>query len=113
MPHWRGVKVAAVTIAPIIRRAMKPSPSVPSPGYAASPELVAESIVRAALLEDVGHGGDITTEAIVPPQRRATARIVARHPGVVAGLPLAMLAFRMLDDRVTGDVRIGEGERVE
>jgi nicotinate-nucleotide pyrophosphorylase (carboxylating) len=92
---------------------MKPSQNVPSRGYAASPELVAESIVRAALLEDVGHGGDITTEAIVAPARRATARIIARRAGVIAGLPFAALAFRMLDEGVTVGARAGEGERAE
>jgi len=88
-------------------------PSAPSRGYAASPELVAESVVRAALLEDIGHGGDLTTEAIVDPQRRATARIVARQRGVVAGLPFALIAFRLLDDGVESTVSVGEGEGVE
>jgi nicotinate-nucleotide pyrophosphorylase (carboxylating) len=92
---------------------MKPLRSAPSRGYAASPELVAESVVRAALLEDIGHGGDLTTEAIVDPHRRATARIVARQKGIVAGLPFALLAFRILDDGVESNVTIAEGERVE
>ncbi len=92
---------------------MKPSRSVPSRGYAASPELVAESVVRAALLEDIGHGGDLTTDAIVDPQRQATARIVARQSGIVAGLPFALIAFRMLDPETSVETRVGEGERVE
>lgn len=87
--------------------------NAPSRGYAASPELVAESVVRAALLEDIGRGGDLTTEAIVDPQRRATARIVARQKGIVAGLPFALIAFRLLDDDVESAARIAEGERVE
>jgi nicotinate-nucleotide pyrophosphorylase (carboxylating) len=92
---------------------MKPLRNAPSHDYAASPELAAEPIVRAALLEDVGRGGDLTTEAIVAPERRATARIVARQGGTVAGLPIALIAFRLLDDGVQSNVRIGEGERVE
>jgi len=92
---------------------MKPSRSVRSHGYAASPELVAESLVRAALLEDIGHGGDLTTDAIVDAKRRATARIVARQSGIVAGLPFGLIAFRLLDDRVEVETRVGEGERVE
>jgi nicotinate-nucleotide pyrophosphorylase (carboxylating) len=92
---------------------MKPSRSVRSRGYAASPELVAESLVRAALLEDIGHGGDLTTDAIVDAKQRATARIVARHSGIVAGLPFGLIAFRLLDDRVEVETRVGEGERVE
>ncbi|MBV9718872.1 MAG: carboxylating nicotinate-nucleotide diphosphorylase [Candidatus Eremiobacteraeota bacterium] len=89
-----------------------PLRSVRSPGYAASPELVAASVVRAALLEDIGRGGDLTTDAIVETHRTATARIVARRPGVVAGLPFAALAFRLLDDGVEIDARIGEGGRI-
>jgi len=95
---------------------MKPSPSVPSRDFGASPEaltLAAEPIVRAALLEDVGRGGDLTTEAIVEPNRAASARIVARTAGVVAGLNIAMLAFRILDERVGVAILAGDGERVE
>ncbi|HEY1869047.1 MAG TPA: carboxylating nicotinate-nucleotide diphosphorylase [Candidatus Cybelea sp.] len=92
---------------------MKLSRSAPLHGYAASPELIAESIVRAALLEDLGRGGDLTTDAIVDPQRRATARIVARRSGIVAGLPFATLAFRLLDENVAIAAQTGEGERVE
>lgn len=92
---------------------MKPLQNAPLHDYAASPELAAEPIVRAALLEDVGRGGDLTTEALVDPQRRATARIVARQSGVVAGLPIALIAFRLLDDAAQTSLRAGEGERVE
>jgi nicotinate-nucleotide pyrophosphorylase (carboxylating) len=92
---------------------MKPSLSGPLRSYAASPELIAESVVRAALLEDLGRGGDLTTDAIVDPQRRATARVVARRPAVVAGLPFAAMAFRLLDGSVSIVQNVGEGERVE
>ncbi|MFZ0031549.1 MAG: carboxylating nicotinate-nucleotide diphosphorylase [Candidatus Cybelea sp.] len=92
---------------------MKPLRSVPLRGCQASLELIAEPIVRAALLEDVGRGGDLTTDAIVEPGRTATAHIVARRSGVVAGLPLAFLAFSLLDENAETSARVGEGERVE
>jgi nicotinate-nucleotide pyrophosphorylase (carboxylating) len=92
---------------------MKPLRNVPSRGCAASLELAAEPVVRAALLEDIGHGGDLTTDAIVDPVRTAWARIVARASGVVAGLPAASLAFTLLDAGVRISSQIGEGERVE
>ena len=92
---------------------MKPSRSAPLHGYSVSPELFAESIVRAALLEDIGRGGDLTTEAIVDAKRRATARIVARQRCVVAGLPFALIAFRLLDDSVEVPTCTADGERVE
>jgi len=92
---------------------MKLSQSAPLRGYAASPELIAESVVRAGLLEDLGRGGDLTTDAIVESQRRATARVVARRAGIVAGLPFAALAFRLLDGNVSIVQNVGEGERVQ
>ncbi len=92
---------------------MKPSQSVPSRDCAASLELIAAPLVRAALLEDVGRGGDLTTEAIVEPERRARARIVARRAGVLAGLDVAALAFRFLDENVELLDRVPEGARVE
>lgn len=69
--------------------------------------------MRAALLEDIGHGNDLTTDAIVAPDRTACGRIVARQPGVIAGLDASMLAFRLLDDAVAIDVRVPDGARAQ
>jgi nicotinate-nucleotide pyrophosphorylase (carboxylating) len=67
-------------------------------------------LVRAALEED-GAFDDITTIATVVSDRRAHCRLVARKVGVIAGLPLAVEAFRQLNPRVT--VRVdGEDGRV-
>jgi len=59
--------------------------------------LIIEPLVRAALIEDLGRAGDITTDAIVPGEARAETALVARAPGLVAGLDLALLAFRLID----------------
>ena len=74
--------------------------------------LVIEPIVRAALLEDLGRAGDITTEAIVPEGAEVEAVIAARQPGVLAGLDAALLTFELIDPalRVARDCR--EGARV-
>lgn len=69
--------------------------------------------MRAALLEDIGHGGDLTTDAIVPPDARAKARIVARKAGVIAGLDAARLTFELLDPQARFDVEVRDGERIE
>jgi nicotinate-nucleotide pyrophosphorylase (carboxylating) len=63
-----------------------------------------EPLVRAALLEDLGRAGDITTNAIVPADARATTHLVPRQHGVIAGLDLALLAFRLVDPAI--DMRI-------
>jgi nicotinate-nucleotide pyrophosphorylase (carboxylating) len=59
-----------------------------------------EPLVRAALLEDLGRAGDLTTNAIVPPDLQATTVLVARQPGIVAGLDIASLAFRLIDPAI-------------
>ncbi len=68
--------------------------------------------MRAALLEDLGHGGDLTTDGIVPWDAQARARIVARKPGVVAGLGTALLAFRLLDDAIECIPASADGESI-
>jgi nicotinate-nucleotide pyrophosphorylase (carboxylating) len=78
--------------------------------------LLLESVVRAALLEDLGRAGDITSEAIIPADARIEAAIVARGEGIVAGLDAALLAFELLDpaiavERLSQDgAPIGRGE---
>ena len=61
------------------------------------PRVMLEPMVRAALLEDLGRAGDITTDAIVPPGHRVTTALVARQPGVISGLDLARLAFELIE----------------
>ncbi|MGP8099439.1 MAG: carboxylating nicotinate-nucleotide diphosphorylase [Candidatus Cybelea sp.] len=69
--------------------------------------------MRAALLEDIGRGGDLTTDAIVEPERLARARIVSRRGGILAGLDSAAIAFRLLDERVEIVRCVEEGDRFE
>jgi nicotinate-nucleotide pyrophosphorylase (carboxylating) len=68
-----------------------------------------EPLVRMALLEDLGRAGDLTTDAIVPAAHRATTLLVARQPGVVAGLDLARLAFQLIDPAIEMHVERGDG----
>jgi nicotinate-nucleotide pyrophosphorylase (carboxylating) len=60
------------------------------------PLIMIEPLVRAALLEDLGRAGDLTTDAIVPAETRTETVLVARQAGVVAGLDLARLAFQLI-----------------
>ena len=76
------------------------------------PEILIEPVVRAALLEDLGHAGDLTTAATVPRDLTGTVALVARDPGVVAGLPAALLAWRLLHPAVTVEVVRPDGSRV-
>ena len=76
------------------------------------PSLMLEPLVRMALLEDLGRAGDLTTDAIVLAQARAEAALVARQPGVVAGLDLATLAFRLVHPAITIRIERPDGTRL-
>ena len=71
-----------------------------------------EPLVRAALLEDLGRAGDITTDAIVPPDANASTALVARQPGIVAGIDLARLAFRLIDASIVVGIERPDGSRL-
>src|SRR5260370_1384802 len=68
---------------------------------------------RAALLEDLGRAGDITTDAVVPADTRVEAVMVARQPGVLAGLEAGLLAFDLLDPGLRFERLAAEGDRLE
>ncbi|KAA5603214.1 carboxylating nicotinate-nucleotide diphosphorylase [Blastochloris sulfoviridis] len=74
--------------------------------------LLIEEAVRRALDEDLGRAGDITSIATIPAGTPARAAFVARKPGVVAGLPLADAAFRLLDPAVRFAAKVADGARV-
>ncbi len=76
------------------------------------PNLLLEPLVRAALLEDLGRAGDITTDALVPEGLPAQAALVARQPGVIAGLDLAEIAFRLIDPSIRLERDVPDGGRV-
>jgi len=74
--------------------------------------LIIEPLVRAALVEDLGRAGDITTDAIVAGEAWANTALVARAPGLVAGLDLALLAFKLIDPTIVAVVRRPDGARL-
>lgn len=68
-------------------------------------------LVAAALAEDIG-GGDVTTGATVAEDARARAELVAKQELVVAGLEVALFAFRQLDPDVHWIAEAPDGQRV-
>lgn len=83
----------------------------------ATPREVAEC-VRRALAEDLGDVAfdadkDLTSRLSVPAGLQATARIVAKARGVLAGTGVAAATFRALDPAAMVDVRMGDGARVQ
>ena len=71
-----------------------------------------EALLRAALAEDLGRGGDLTTDALVPAEHRVRGRIVSRVDGVVAGIEPAATVFGLLDPKTVAEPRVADGARV-
>jgi nicotinate-nucleotide pyrophosphorylase (carboxylating) len=76
------------------------------------PQILVEPIVRAALIEDLGRAGDITTDAVIPATARFDGVITARQPGIVAGIEAARIAFHLLDPEIGVVIESPDGERV-
>ena len=74
--------------------------------------LILEPLLRAALQEDLGRAGDITTDALIPEAAQASAQLVARQPGIVAGLALAEMAFRLVDPALRFATAVPDGCRI-
>jgi len=91
------------------------APTAPVPGrngltFPLAPDVL-DALVRSALEED-GAFNDITTIATVVTERRARASLVAKDTGVVAGVPLAVEAFRLLDPKVSIRIDAEDGTSV-
>ena len=87
-------------------------------GLSGFPHEWARALVEVALAEDLGPDGvDVTTLATIPPDQERVADVVARAPGVVAGIPaiglvLAAVAARIGRPVPTVDVRRDDGTRI-
>ncbi|MEM1050063.1 MAG: carboxylating nicotinate-nucleotide diphosphorylase [Pseudomonadota bacterium] len=76
------------------------------------PGLIVEEAVRAALKEDIGRSGDITTLSTIPPDARATARLATRQAGTLAGLDCVTAAFAALDPAIRIRADAHDGRRL-
>ncbi|ORF07313.1 nicotinate-nucleotide diphosphorylase (carboxylating) [Snodgrassella alvi] len=64
------------------------------------PEIITRPLVQAALSEDLGRRGDVTSQAVIPADRMAAFSIVTRVPGVVCGLELARQGFALMNENL-------------
>jgi nicotinate-nucleotide pyrophosphorylase (carboxylating) len=71
-----------------------------------------DAFLEAALAEDLGRTGDITSKATIPRNAVAEARVVARAPGCIAGLGAALRTFELVDARVATAALVTDGEVV-
>lgn len=77
------------------------------------PLVILEPLVRATLLEDLGRAGDITSDAVVPVSTRTMTRVVAREAGVLAGIDLARLSFQLMDQNLSFEAILRDGDALE
>jgi nicotinate-nucleotide pyrophosphorylase (carboxylating) len=71
------------------------------------------AVLRLAIDEDLGVAGDCTTTALVDEGILGRADVVARQPGVVAGLPGVEMALKAIDPRLRWSPKAEDGCRVE
>ncbi|MEP1205874.1 MAG: carboxylating nicotinate-nucleotide diphosphorylase [Rhizobiaceae bacterium] len=76
-------------------------------------QLQVQEAVGAALLEDLGLAGDVTSDATIPATAKASALMNSREDGVIAGLALAREAFRQFDGKVKFKAYVKDGDRVK
>ncbi len=69
-------------------------------------------VIRAGLAEDLADGPDVTTAATIPAAEQGTAELVARRPGVVAGLVVAEAVFQSVGGHITSEHHVSDGDEV-
>lgn len=70
------------------------------------PDFLLEPLVRAALAEDLAPWGDATSRAVIPAGTGGTVVLRSRGPGLVSGMQVAAMAFRLIDPGLTVQVLV-------
>lgn len=70
-----------------------------------------DEIITLALREDIGEG-DISTDSLIGDSEQASAYIIAKEEGILAGLPVAERVFRRLDPKINWYVHKSDGDKV-
>ncbi|MCA6286689.1 carboxylating nicotinate-nucleotide diphosphorylase [Phenylobacterium sp.] len=76
------------------------------------PDLLVEPMIRLTLTEDLGHAGDLTSQACIPETARLRVAWTARRPGVLSGLACARLALHALAPDAGFEALAQDGEAV-
>lgn len=84
---------------------MKPNRPTLSP-------IMIEDAVRAALREDLGRAGDITTLSTIAPDAKASVVLNSREHGIVAGMDIAAAAFAAMDRDLVFTKLVEDGDKV-
>ena len=76
-------------------------------------DVLLKPLVEAALTEDLGRRGDVTSQATIPADMQAQLHIRARQAGVICGMDLARLAFALVDAQIEFIAQVYDGESVD
>ena len=76
-------------------------------------EILLKPLVEAALTEDLGRRGDVTSQATIPAHMQAQLQIKARQAGVICGMDLARLSFALIDEQIEFIAKVNDGAIVE
>lgn len=71
-----------------------------------------ERLLTLALEEDLGSAGDVTSQAVIPPELAGRAVFITRAAGVIAGLPIIERVFNALGPGVAVEYLVGDGTQV-
>ncbi|MCD6250981.1 MAG: carboxylating nicotinate-nucleotide diphosphorylase [Psychrobacter sp.] len=75
-------------------------------------DVLLRPLVEAALTEDLGRRGDVTSQATIPADMQAQLQIKARQAGVICGMDLARLSFALVDAHIEFRAKVHDGETV-
>lgn len=75
-------------------------------------EVLLKPLVEAALTEDLGRRGDVTSQATIPATMQAQLQIKSRQAGVICGMDLARLSFALVDAQIEFAAQVVDGETV-
>ncbi|WP_201502941.1 carboxylating nicotinate-nucleotide diphosphorylase [Psychrobacter cibarius] len=76
-------------------------------------DVLLRPLVEAALTEDLGRRGDVTSQATIPADMQAKLEIKARQAGMICGMDLARLSFAMVDPQIEFVAQVADGEWVD
>ncbi|MDB5430676.1 MAG: nicotinate-nucleotide pyrophosphorylase [Caulobacter sp.] len=88
-------------------------PLRPAAVIAALPDSLIDPIVRAALAEDLGLAGDITSAACIDADQEISVAFATRKEGSIAGLACARLALAAMDPAIVFEALVRDGAQVE
>jgi len=70
-------------------------------------------LISLALKEDLGSKGDITTQTLIPANHKSSAFIIAKEPGIIAGLHLISAIYKRLSRQIKVTLKVKDGSRVK